>query len=236
MAHRRALAPVRAPSADDLTADLVGIGILVGGEGSRDPNIEDTLVFASAEGMEHDDLRVLSTLVTWFGVHLGRVNADRLTRLVALQESRRVRAFWSALAHWRASDRRFARLGRGYRGPRVDLLPIGTDFQVERHGEDARFARTSLRVPANALRDRPADVLSPAELAGSHGPYRWRLVIGPAYRADMWAALEQEPSLSPSALARATYGSFATAWQVKRDFEVWRHRPRSRMVRVPSSS
>jgi len=147
MAHRRALAPVRAPSADDLTADLVGIGILVGGEGSRDPNIEDTLVFASVGGMDHGDLRVLSTLVTWFGVHLGRVNADRLTRLVALQESRRVRAFWSALAHWRRADRRFARLGRGYRGPRVDLLPIGTDFQVERHGEDARFARTGLRVP-----------------------------------------------------------------------------------------
>ena len=147
-----------------------------------------------------------------------------------------MRAFWSALALWRAADRRFARLGRGYRGPRVDLLPTGTDFQVERHGEDARFTGTCLRVPANALRERPADVLSPAELAGSHRPYGWRLVIGPVYRADMWAALEQEPSLSPSALARATYGSFATAWQVKRDFEAWRSRPNSRMVRAPSSS
>ena len=236
MAHRRALAPVRAPSADDLTADLVGIGILIGGEGSRDPNIEDTLVFASVEGMDHGDLRVLATMVTWFGVHLGRVNADRLTRLVALQESRRVRAFWSALAHWRAADRRFARLGRRYRGPRIDLLPTGTDFQVDRHGEDARFAGTCLRVPANVLRDRPADVLSPVGLAEQHRPYSWRLVIGATYRADMWAALEQMPGLSPSTLARVTYGSFATAWQVKRDFGMWRHPHRRRMAPIPSSS
>ncbi len=58
MAHSRAIAPAQSPSGDALTADLVGIGLLVGGEGSRDPNIEDTLLFASVEGMERDDLRV----------------------------------------------------------------------------------------------------------------------------------------------------------------------------------
>jgi hypothetical protein len=222
MGHSRAIAPARAPSGDALTADLVGIGLLVGGEGSRDPNIEDTLLFASVEGMERDDLRVLAVLVTWFGVHAAHVNAARLTRLVALQASKRVRAFWSALARWRAADRRFARLARAYRGPRLDLLSTGTDFQVARHGEDARFAGSKLRVPVNVLRDRPADVLQPAELARTHAAYRWRLVIGPGYRADMWAALERKPDLSAAALARATYGSFASAWQARREFAVWR--------------
>lgn len=222
MAHSRALAPARAPSADALTADMVGIGMLVGGEGSRDPNIEDTLLFASVEGMERGDLRVLAVLVTWFGVHCGKVNADRLTRLTGLQESRRVRAFWSALARWLASDHRFARLRRAYRGPRIDLLAAGTAFQIARHGEDPRFAGSKLRAPANVLRDRPADVLTPAELARRHRAYRWRLVIGPTYRADMWAALEREPTLSAAELARRTYGSFATAWQVRRDFGTWR--------------
>ncbi len=222
MPHRRALAPARAPSADELTADLVGIGILVGGKGSPEPKIEDTLLFASVQGMEHDDLRVLAILVTWFGVHSGRVNADRLTRLAGLQESKRVRAFWSALAHWRGSDRRFGRLARGYGGSRLDLLAVGTDFQVARHGEDPRFAGSKLRVPANVLRDRPSDVLSPAELASRHSAYRWRLVIGPAYRADMWAALEAQPTLSASNLATRAYGSFATAWQTRRDFVTWR--------------
>ncbi|MBL0275432.1 MAG: hypothetical protein IPQ24_04905 [Anaeromyxobacter sp.] len=221
MAHRRAIAPAEVPTGDDLTADLVGMGLLVGGEGSLDPNIEDTLLAASVEGLERDDLRVLAVLVTWFGVHSGHVNADRLTRLAALQESKRVRAFWSALARWRATDRRFARLARAYRGPRLDLLSTGTDFQVARHGEDDRFAGSKLRVPANVLRDRPADVLQPAELARSHAAYRWRLVIGPTYRADMWAALDRQPDLSAAALARATYGSFATAWQVRKEFATW---------------
>lgn len=221
MAHRRAIAPALLSSGDALTTDLVGIGLLVGGEGSRDPNIEDTLLAASVEGLEHDDLRMLAVLVTWFGIHSAHVNADRLTRLVALQESKRVRAYWSALGRWKGADRRFARLAQAYRGPRLDLLSTGTDFQMARHGEDERFAGSKLRVPANVLRDRPPDVLQPAELARSHAAYRWRLVIGPSYRADMWAALERQPELSAAALARATYGSFATAWQVRRDFAVW---------------
>lgn len=221
MAHRRAIAPAQAASGDALTADMVGIGMLVGGAGSRDPNIEDTLLAASLEGMERGDLRVLAVLVTWFGIHSWRVNADRMTRLVATTESKRVRAFWSALARWRGSDRRFARLAQAYHGARVDLLTAGTDFQVARHGEDSRFAGSRLRVPANVLRDRPADVLAPAELSKQHSAYRWRFVIGPTYRADMWAALERQPELSAAALARATYGSFASAWQVRRDHATW---------------
>jgi len=141
---------------------MVGIGMLVGGTGSTNPDLEATLVRASVVGMEHGDLRALAVLVTWFGVHSGRVNADRLTRLV---KSKQARAFWSALARWRAGDRRFTRLARGYRGPRVDLLSIGTDFQVGRHGEDPRFGASKVRAPANVLRDRPADVLTPPELA-----------------------------------------------------------------------
>jgi hypothetical protein len=195
--------------------------MLVGGAASRDPNIEDTLLAASLEGMERGDLRVLAVLVTWFGVHSG-VNADRLTRLVATTESKRVKAFWSALARWRGSDRRFARLAGAYHGARIDLLTTGTDFQLARHGEDSRFAGSKLRVPANVLRDRPADVLAPAELAKQHSAYRWRLVIGPTYRADMWAALERKPGLSAASLARATYGSFASAWQARRDHAIWR--------------
>jgi len=36
----------------------------------------------------------------------------------------------------------------------------------------------------------------------------------------MWAQLENDPTLSPADLARRTYGSFATAWQVKRDWQL----------------
>ena len=64
------------------------------------------------------------------------VNADRLIRLVAAQGTARVRALWSALATWPAKDRRFARLGGLYDGPRVDLQAVGTTFHIRKHGED----------------------------------------------------------------------------------------------------
>jgi hypothetical protein len=185
-----------------------------------EPNIEDTLFFASVEAMERDDLRVLAVLVTWFGVHARWVNADRLTRLVAAQGTSRVRALWSALATWQAKDRRFARLGALYDGPRVDLQTVGSAFHIRKHGEDPRFSESRLRAAANVLRDRAADVLSPRDLALRHRAYRSRLRMGPTYRADVWVALEAAPHLSAAELARRTYASFATAWQAKQDFEI----------------
>lgn len=196
---------------------MIGIGMLFGGEPLETPNIEDTLLAASIEGMDRGDLRVLSVLTTWFGVHAEYVNADRLTRIVAGQ-SPRVRAYWSTMAQAHSSDRRFRRLAAGFDGPRIDLLPVGTQMQVLRRGEDARFAGGPLVVPAGTLRDRAADVMTPAELAARHRAYYWRVVIGPSYRADVWAAMESDPDAKPADLARRTYSSFATAWEVRRDY------------------
>lgn len=222
MVFSRALAPAETPDRDALTAAMVGIGMEFAAPAASDPNIEDTLLFASTEAMEEGDLRILALLVSWFGVHHAWVNADRLTKFVATRGSERVRALWAALAHWQAKDRRYARLAGRHRGPRLDLLATGTEFQIGRHGEDARFSGSCLRVPANLLRDRPGDVASPEALARRHWTYRWRITMGPSYRADCWAALETDPGLSAAALARRTYASFATAWQVKRDFAIVR--------------
>ena len=133
-----------------------------------------------------------------------------------------MRALWAALAHWKHTDRRFAKLAQLHRGGPLDLLAVGTVFQLRRHGEDPRFTGGALRVPAGTLRDRPADVLTPRELAQRHRAYRWRLVIGPTFRADAWAALEADVSLSAAELARRAHCSFATAWHVRRDFTAWR--------------
>lgn len=75
-------------------------------------------------------------------------------------------------------------------------------------------------MPAGVLRDRPGDVLSPKELARRHRTYRCRVLMGPSYRADMWALLEAEPSITAAELGRRAYGSFATAWHVKKDYEL----------------
>ncbi len=218
MAYKRPTSSGALLTGDALTNAMTGIGINFAATAAKAPNIEDTLLAASVCGMEDDDLRVLAVLVSWVGIHYPWINADRLLRAVRSRQEPRVVAFWAALGHWLRKDRRLARLTELYRGPRLDLLRTGTDFQIRRRGEDRRFAGSPLRVPAGVLRDRPADVLSPGDLARRHRTYRQRIVIGPTYRADMWAALDCQPSLSRAALARIAYGSFATASQVKHDW------------------
>ena len=220
MSYKRKIMPVSFLRTDALTSAMVGIGMNFAAKSDRDVNIEDVLYFASIEGMEKDDLRTLAVLVAWFETHARWVNADRLYRLISNHDSDRVRAFWSAVAQWQEKDRRFARMGNLYTSPRMDLLKTVTDFLIGRHGEDDRFHDGPLRAPANVLRNRPADVLSPDELAKRNRAYRFRVMMGPTYRADMWAAMEADPSISVAELARRTYGSFATASQVKRDWKL----------------
>ena len=222
MAHRREVGPVPSLVGGDLDAALVGIGALLAARGLDDAPIEETLVAASRAGMDDGDLRVLSLVLTWLSAHSERVNADHLFRLVAAEPSARVRALWSAVGSWLGKDRRLARLRALWTGPPVDLLAVGGEFQIRRRGEDLRFAKSALRVPAHTLRDRPGDVLSPTELAARHRGYRARVIMGPSYRADMWALLESKHGLSAAELARRSGGSYATGWEIRRDWELVR--------------
>lgn len=220
MTFKRVSFPSEIMKGEALTRAMVGIGMNFAASPMDQPNIEDTLLAASREGMEGDDLRVLALLTQWLGLHASWINVDRLSLIADRGETDRVHAFWSGVAQWQSKDRRFARLARVHEGPRLDLLRTGTAFHINRSGEDPRFAEGPLRVPAGVLRDRPGDVLSPSELARLHETYRRRILLGPSYRADMWAELERDPTLSASELARRAYGSFATAWHVKRDWDV----------------
>lgn len=220
MPFKRIETPQEWPSGEALTLWLsaIGFNFAVSGAPKGPYNLEDGLLAASVEGIERDDLRVLSMLCTWLEVHGEWVNVDRLLR-ASKTLSARARAFWAGVGQWRG-DTRWLRLKKLHRGARVDLLRVGTEFQISRRGEDARFSKGPLRVPAGVLRDRVEDVMTPAQLASRHPVYRARVQMGPGFRADMWAALECEPGLSASELARRVYGSFATAWSVRRDFQL----------------
>lgn len=220
MSHKRIATAGTLLEGDALTRACVGIGMRFATRATRHPNIEDTILAASIEGMERDDLRLLAVLVTWLGVHRERIHADRLIRAVRADGTPRVRAFWAAIAAWFVHDRRFAKLAEDYDGERIELLPTGTDFQIRRQGEDERFANSPLRVANGVLRDRASDVASPEQLAKVHRTYYWRTVIGPSYRADLWAANEADPNVTAADLARRTYASFASAWQVKKDASI----------------
>lgn len=222
MAFSRPAALLERPDDGALTRDMVGIGMNFATLPNAEAPIEETLVHASSLGMDDRDLRVLSVLTTWLRVHAGHVNADRLVRCASDHASSRVHAYWAAVAHWLGKDRRFARLAKLHNGPPIDLLPVGTEFQILRRGEDPRFAGSAVRVPAGSLRDRDADVLSPESLTRQHAGYRNRVRMGPTWRADVWTVLERAPELSVSDVARHAGCSFATAWQVVQDFTLLR--------------
>jgi hypothetical protein len=222
MGFSRAVALDVRPPTGTLTARMAGIGINLATEAEIDADIEGTLVHASSLGVDDGDLRALSLVTTWFGVHHRYVNADRLVRLVDEHPSERVVAFWSALAKWLKKDRRFTRLATTVRGGPFELLPVGTDFQIRRRGEDARFAGSRLRVPQGTLRDRLQDVLAPEVLVRRHAGYRNRVRMGPTWRADVWSDLEREPNATIAEVARRVGCSFATAWQVAQDFRLLR--------------
>jgi hypothetical protein len=158
MAFSRATALSERPDDAALTRDMVGIGMNFAAQANPSAPFEETLVHASELGMKEHDLRVLAVLTTWLDVHHGHINADRLVRCVSEHASNRVRAYWVAIARWLSKDRRFARLAKLHDGPPADLLPVGTDFQIARRGEDERFVGSAVRVVAGTLRDREADV------------------------------------------------------------------------------
>jgi len=201
---------------------MVGVGMNLAAPAIPGANIEDTLVFASEQGMLEHDLRVLGVLVQWLEVHHTHVNADRLARMLSVHERSRVRTFWASVALWLETDRRLSRLQKLHEGARTPLLPVGTEFQVARRGEDDRFASTPLIVPAGTLGRRSGDVLSPIELIRVHAGYRNRVLMGPSWRADVWTVLETSVDLPTAEVARKAYCAFSTAWQVRQDFELLR--------------
>jgi hypothetical protein len=222
MALKRATIVQTRLAPDVLTARMVGIGMNFAATPEPDADIEATLVEASIVGMDEHDFRVLAVLTTWFGIHHTYVRADRLVRLVQVQKSERVRAYWPrprTVAGERPPLRPVVKL---FRGSSIELLPVGNAFQIRRRGEDDRFVKSKVHVTAATLRDRADDVLGPTDLACCHAGYRSRVIIGPTPRADAWTAWERGHGASVSEVARRAGSSYATAWQAGMDFRLLR--------------
>lgn len=222
MAFKRIEAKTDYPSGDALASDLAGIGFRFASvKPNQNPNIEDALIAGAIEGLEREDFRILSMLTDWFEIHGEWVNVDRLVRAVKKLKSDRVMAYFAALGEWKKADPRYKKLSALHRGGRVSLgCADSYSFLVSRNGEDERFQATCLLVAKGHLRRRPEDVLSPKKLALRHHDYYWRVCLGPSYRADMISLARREPDATPAEIARKTYGSFQTAWFVKRDLSI----------------
>ena len=205
---------------DDIPSMLAGIGCNLNAFPVVNADIEYTLYKASQEALEHLDFRTLSLIVHWIDVHESIVNVPRLKRLLRTSTTETQR-LWRAISEWRQEHHKWQSLLR-LNGPldRWELLPVGTDFQISRKGEDPRFMGTDLRIPNGLLPIREGDVLSPKHLIQQHPTYANRVRFGVCLRADLWTQLELEPSLSAAQLAKQVGCAFASAWEVKHDFEL----------------
>jgi hypothetical protein len=234
MGFKKEILPKSFSSGDQLTEDMIGIGMLFAGEASKDPNIENTLVAASIEGLIQGDGRVMSLLTDWLTVHRERINVERLYQILRVLDSKKyqpVLIYWAANAQRFRTDPRFSKMRELYKGPRINYFKIrlehresydGTDFLIQKNGEDERFTETCIRVPNKTLRHRPRDILSPEELAKRHLTYRYRIMLGSNTRADLWAALKRDSRLTPAELARTCFCSYKSAYMARRDFDLIR--------------
>ena len=62
--------------------------------------------------------------------------------------------------------------------------------------------------------------IGPEKIARQHLALRYRIMMGPGYRADMWAALDLAPDLTATQLARKTYGNYSEAWKAKKEWGI----------------
>ena len=216
-------------SGADLNASLRAVGLRLGPRATTltPPSPEHVVVSAVAEALP-TDYRLLSVTTTWLGVHAPRLHLAELARLLPVAEqecddAERFRAYWAGAAHWLGKDNRWSKVARAYQGKPVFLSTLEPEIArmtLERRGEDPRFSGSRLLVPTGLLRDRAADVDSPAALAKLHPWYRERVRQGPTYRADCWAELERDPTLTPARLAERVGCTYPVAHRAVEDWRL----------------
>ena len=195
-----------------------------------DPNIEATLISASIEVINSRDTRLGGLLVDWLTIHASRVNADKLTKFIYQMDKSKyklVKVFWCANAQRLfTKDQRFQRLSKVYKGKRINLADYlmskkrkPTHLLITLKGEDERFKNTCIRLPKGYFPERLNQILPGSVVAKNHLTYRYRLMMGAGYRADVWAIIKRHPDISAYALAKKAHCSYRTAYITKKDYE-----------------
>ena len=216
-----------------LDNDLRAIGFnLHCKKASINPDIETSIISASIELVNSKDNRLGGLLVDWITRHYQRINVDRLTKFIcSLSDSKYklVKLFWCANAQRLfAKDQRFKRLSKLYKGKRINfadrVVKTGqkkvTKLLIEMKGEDERFKKTCIRVSNGYFSKRPHQIFPISVVAKKHLSYCYRVMMGPSYRADLWALLDREPNTSAYALGKKAHCSYRTAYIAKKDYEI----------------
>jgi len=214
---------------DDLTRSLVGLGFLLSSDSVKNVNIEHCLISLVKESFSDDsayDLRLLALLVNWLEIHISQVNANRFVKLVKHLNNPAASKFLAGVFEY-LDDIRFKKFVIGNSPNRRTQFLKKSTFLVEKNGEDARFKNTRLIVHSKAISDRPDLILSRELLAEKHLYYRYRVLLGPTYRADIIANLSIDGSLSAAELARYHFTNYQTSHKAKKDFQIFELRKMS---------
>jgi len=218
-------------SGQELDNDLYALGFnLSSNHPSIDPPVEETLVAASIDAVVNDNSRIAGLLVDWISIHSERIHVERLYKILsglADESFPFVKVFWAGNAkRLEASDWRFKKIVSLHSGKRLDYIdrlskpgvPRMTDSYVKMNGEDDRFKGTCLRVPVNAFSHRPHQIAPAQEIAHVHMGFRYRIMMGVNYRADIWALLRRNPSLSGYRLSKIARCSAPAATKIRNDY------------------
>ena len=214
----------------DSSLQAIGFNIFCNRK-STDLNIEETLISASVEVINGKDNRLGGLLVDWITIHSDRINVDKLTKFVKQLGSDKyklVRVFWCANAQRLVKkDQRFKRLSQIYKGKRISLADYlaskkrkTTHLLITLKGEDERFKNTCIRLPKGYFSKRLNQILPSSVVAKTNLTYRYRLMMGASYRADIWTLIKRHPGISAYALAKKAHCSYRTAYITKKDYEI----------------
>lgn len=210
-------------SGQELNKALVGLGFLLSSNSKKNMNIEHILISIVKEvfsdGLAYD-LRLLGLFVNWIEVHSSQINANRFIKLTYALKSPLAIKFLAGVFEY-VKDVRFKKfVAENSPKRRVHFLK-NSNFLLKKNGEDKRFKGTRLIVHSKALPNRPELILSPELLSKKHLYYRYRVLLGPTYRADIIAHLTVDENLSPAELARCHFTNYQTSYRAKKDFQIF---------------
>lgn len=210
----------------NLPADLVQLGFNVGSSSElpTTPQLpEKLLVQIARESLARGYDRNLGLLFSWIEQCRSVLHIAELVKQIRRSKPAATElALWSAVGQWQSSDSRFRLLAGMYKGPRVVLDDTAlTRMQIDRFGEDPRFAGTHIVLSARALPSRPDKDLRPLAWILTHNAIvANRVRFGPNYRADVWTMLSGNAELTLKAIRELTGCSEGTASTVRADFRL----------------
>jgi hypothetical protein len=207
----------------ELSARLAAIGLRLAGVSGRRrrraADIEATLLEAAPPARR--DGRLMSLLFSWVHVHADHVIVEKLRKRVRAAHGADARLVVSALAAYAAG--RGGHKWRKLIWPPKSPTPLSASRAARSalalKGAEPWLGEHNILAARGSLRIRPQDVLSVAQLAGSHAQYRNRLLYGASWRADIISAI-QDGARTAAEISRRVGCSYEPAHRVRKEYMI----------------